>query len=94
VEPLISSVHSFNIVQDRKGTSSSLGLLSRCLKKLGVEDYEDLKNRTIGVFDYPHPCFEAYMKGLEAVKLIEDLGTTLYLAHHQVCSLLLFEIFL
>lgn len=94
VAPLVESIHSFNIVQDKKGTSSSLGLLSRCLKKLGAEDYQELQNR-IDVFHYPHPCYEAYVKGLEAVQLIEDLGTTVYVTHNQLVadeSLLMFTI--
>ncbi|XP_076449884.1 uncharacterized protein LOC143286163 [Babylonia areolata] len=95
VPPLVESVHSFNVVQDNKGTSSSLALLSRCLKKLEVQDYQELQRNFLGMFVTDHPFYEAYQKGVEAVRLIADLGVTVYAAHNQMVadeSLLMFTI--
>ena len=84
VPPLVESVRSFMLVNDNKGTSSSLALLSRCLKKLQMKDYQMLQGNFADMFPTFHPFFEAYQKGVEAVRLIESLGATVYLAHSQV----------
>ena len=43
IAPLIDSIHSFTVINDSKGSSYSFGLISRCLRKLGQEDYVDLQ---------------------------------------------------
>ncbi|XP_067652821.1 alpha-protein kinase 1-like [Haliotis asinina] len=95
IEPLVESVDSFNKIHDNKGTSSSLGLLTKCLKKLTVADYHEMKQKYPALFSQSHPCYEAYVKGMDAVRYIEDLGQTLYIAKHQLVaeeSLLMFAL--
>ena len=84
VLPLVQSVTSFELVNDDKGTASSLVLLSRCLKKLAMQDYGEVRGQFLDMFPTAHPCYEAYQKGLEAVRLIQDLGATVYVANSQV----------
>ena len=55
-----------------------------------MQDYGELRGQFLDMFPTAHPCYEAYQKGLEAVRLIEDLGATVYLAHSRVGFLLLF----
>ncbi|XP_025114700.1 alpha-protein kinase 1-like [Pomacea canaliculata] len=43
ITPLVDSVDSFKLVRDNKGISSSLGLLSRCLRKLSYDDFINLR---------------------------------------------------
>ncbi|XP_048255079.1 alpha-protein kinase 1-like [Haliotis rufescens] len=95
IEPLVESVDSFNKIHDDKGTSSSLGLLTKCLKKLTMADYNEMKQKYPTMFSQSHPCYEAYVKGMDAVKYIVDLGQTLYVAKHQLVaeeSLLMFAL--
>lgn len=87
IEPLVESVDSFNKIHDDKGTSSSLGLLTKCLKKLTMADYNEMKQKYPTMFSQSHPCYEAYVKGMDAVKYIVDLGQTLYVAKHQVSNI-------
>lgn len=91
ITPLVDSVHSFELVRDNKGISSSLGLLSRCLRKLSYDDFINLRIMYPGMFQSDHHYFEAYAKGLEAVRLIQDLGATLYITKHQVVNLFSFS---
>ena len=84
IPPLVQSVTAFQVVNDDKGTASSLVLLSRCLKKLSVQDYGELQGQFLDMFPTAHPYYEAYQKALKAVRLIEDLGATVYVANSQV----------
>lgn len=97
VAPLIESIKSFHVVSDHKGISSSLGLLARCLNKLGAQEYTELRSSSPEMFHHDHPCYEAYRKGLEAVEHMDmdNLASSLYASKHQMVadeSLLMYTI--
>lgn len=43
VTPLVEALHLFKKVGDDKGIASCLDVLSRCLSRVGCQDYQDIR---------------------------------------------------
>jgi hypothetical protein len=88
VEPFIDSISLFSSLQekDEKGIASCLGLLTKCLGKLSLEEFEEVQVKFPDYFKNDHPCLESYVQGIEAVKHIESLQESLYSSRHTVLN--------
>ena len=86
VEPFLDAIQLFASLQekDEKGIASCLGLLSKCLGKLSLEDFEEIQHKFPDQFQKDHPCLESYVQGINAIKHIESLHESLYSSRHLV----------
>lgn len=86
VEPLLDSITSFASLQkkDEKGIASCLGLLTKCLGKFSLEEFEKVRQKFPENFKKEHPFLESYVQGIEAVRHIESLHESLYSSRHMV----------
>lgn len=87
VEPFLDSISLFTSLQkkDEKGIASCLGLLTKCLGKLSLEEFNEIKQKFPDFFEKEHPCLESYIQGMKAVQHIESLHESLYSSRHLVC---------
>jgi hypothetical protein len=88
VEPFLDSIKLFASLQekDEKGIASCLGLLTKCLGKLSLEEFEEVQQQFPDYFKKDHPCLESYVQGIEAVKYIKSLQESLYSSRHTVIN--------
>lgn len=86
VEPFLDSIQLFASLRekDEKGIASCLGLLTKCLGKLSLEDFEEIQQKFPEHFQKDHPCLESYVQGINAIKHIESLQESLYSSRHLV----------
>ncbi|XP_071084410.1 alpha-protein kinase 1-like [Haliotis cracherodii] len=86
VEPLLQSIQLFASLgePDDKGIASCLGLLTRCIGKLSLNDYEQVRQRFPKDFESHHPCHQSYLTGIEAVRYIQNIHESLYRSKHQL----------
>ncbi|XP_067652623.1 alpha-protein kinase 1-like [Haliotis asinina] len=86
VEPLLQSIQLFASLreQDDKGIASCLGLLTRCLGRLSLNDYDEVRQRFPEDFESQHPCHQSYLTGIEAVRYIQTIDESLYRSKHQL----------
>ncbi|XP_046577085.1 uncharacterized protein LOC124284980 isoform X2 [Haliotis rubra] len=86
VEPLLQSIQLFASLreQDDKGIASCLGLLTRCLGRLSLNDYDEVRHRFPEDFESQHPCHQSYLTGIEAVRYILTIDESLYRSKHQL----------
>ena len=86
VEPFLESIHLFASlhIKDDKGIASCLGLLTKCLGKLSLEEYAEVQEKFPDYFKKDHPCLESYVQGMEAVGHIQSLQESLYSSRHLV----------
>ena len=86
VEPFLDAIQVFASLQekDEKGIASCLGLLTKCLGKLSLEDFEEIQHKFPDQFQKDHPCLESYVQGINAIKHIESLHESLYSSRHLV----------
>nr|KAG5704534.1 hypothetical protein BaRGS_003845 [Batillaria attramentaria] len=83
------------MVGDRKGISSCLTVLSRCVPRLDHDDYQEIRRRYPDVFQSLHPCYEGYQQGICAVRFVEHIEARFFAAKHQLVadeSLLMFTV--
>ena len=88
VEPFLDSIKLFASLQekDEKGIASCLGLLTKCLGRLSLKEFKEVKEKFPDSFKKDHPCLESYVQGIEAVKHIESLQESLYSSRHTVIN--------
>ncbi|XP_028418422.1 alpha-protein kinase 1-like isoform X2 [Dendronephthya gigantea] len=86
VEIFLDSINLFASLQkkDEKGIASCLGLLTKCLGKLSLEEFEKVRQKFPKKFQKEHPCLESYVQGIEAVRHIESLHESLYSSRHML----------
>ncbi|KAK7493862.1 hypothetical protein BaRGS_00015003 [Batillaria attramentaria] len=95
VHPLVEAVRIFRQVGDKKGISSCLTVLSRCVPRLDHDDYQEIRRRYPDVFQSLHPCYEGYQQGICAVRFVEHIEARFFAAKHQLVadeSLLMFTV--
>ena len=97
VEPFLESIDLFSSLQEKddKGIASCLGLLTKCLGRLSLEEFNEIRQKFPEHFENGHPCFESYVQGVKAIKHIESLQESLYSSRHMVIYIRVFlsEIF-
>ena len=81
-ELLLDSVHFFKTLPkvDKKGLSSSLGLLVNTLQRMSIEEFKLISQRYS--FEESHPYIQAYRFAVEAAELA--VFTPLFYARHKV----------
>ena len=81
---LLDSVNLFKELPetDKKGLSSSLGLLLNTLRHMSVDEFEDIAQRYS--LKESHPYLQGYYYGKEAAELAKY--TPLYYARHKVSN--------
>ena len=91
MEPFLESIRLFASLykKDDKGIASCLGLLTKCLGKLTLEEFGEVQQRFPDYFKKDHPCLESYVQGMEAVKYIQSLHESLYSSRHLVLRCIL-----
>ncbi|XP_025115478.1 uncharacterized protein LOC112576876 isoform X2 [Pomacea canaliculata] len=86
VTPLVEALHLFKKVGDDKGIASCLDVLSRCLSRVGCQDYQDIRRFHQDVFRSQHPCYEAYEQATEAVKHVQHITAGFFSGKHQLVA--------
>ncbi|KAL8587125.1 hypothetical protein ACOMHN_026093 [Nucella lapillus] len=95
IPPLVEGYQIFCQVQDRKGISSVLHVLSRCLCRLQQQQYDQFRLSHPGLFLEADPCYEGYRQGKAAVHHVQHTDDSFFVVKHQLVadeSLLMFAI--
>ncbi|XP_055959422.1 alpha-protein kinase 1 [Patella vulgata] len=83
---LVESAEQLMSIKDYKGVSYSHGLITKCLPKLTMDEYDALKVRHPSFFEKHNPCYEGYRISVMSVELLEKLKNIdhLFSAKHQL----------